>query len=343
MTVKPESSERKAATIYDVAALARVSHQSVSRLLKGEKVSEDTRVRVEAALEELNYRPNIAARSLATRRTNRIGALMYDMSQMGPLQLMTGAGAAARKAGYVLDIVSLDPSDDRSIQEAIRLVNQQDIAGILAFAPTNSMLRMLREATFRVPIYLEPESENDVTERPDVGIIAADQAIQHLLTQGHRQIVHISGPLDWPSARSRAAAYSRGIREAGGKPFDYFEGDWSAASGYERTREILASVPGVTAIFAANDQMALGALHALAELGIPVPEAVSVVGMDDAPDSRFYNPSLSTVPLNFQAQGQYAFEGLLARIEGRERTLPPDYIRTSFLQRGSSGPAPGRR
>lgn len=334
MTLKDRSSGRKAATIYDVATLAGVSHQSVSRLLKGDKVSGTTRGRVEAALKELNYRPNIAARSLATRRSNRISAVMYDLSQIGPLQFMTGAGAAARKAGYVLDIISLDPQDERSILEAIKLADQQDVAGVLAFAPTDLMLRMLKEATFQVPVFVESESHPG-------GSIAADRAIRHLLEFGHRRVAHISGPLNWSSARSRATAYAAAMQAAGAELFNCFEGDWSAASGYHRTLEILAAVPGVTAIFAANDQMALGTLHALAEQGIPVPGAVSVVGMDDAPDSRFYTPSLSTAPINFQAQGAHAFAALLARIEGREAALlQPTPSLMPFVKRKSSGPPP---
>lgn len=342
MTVKGRSSGRKAATIYDVATLAGVSHQSVSRLLKGDKVSGDIRGRVEAALKELNYRPNIAARSLATRRSNRISAMMYDLSQIGPLQFMTGAAAAARKAGYVLDIISLDPQDDRSILEAIKLADQQDVAGVLAFAPTDLMLRMLKESTFQVPVFVESECHpSDAQRRPSVGSIAADLATRHLLEFGHRRVAHISGPLNWSSARSRATAYSAALQAAGVESFNWFEGDWSAASGYQRTLEILAAVPGVTAIFAANDQMALGTLHALAEKGIPVPGAISVVGMDDTLDSRFYTPSLSTAPMNFQAQGAHAFAALLARIEGREAALPqPLPITTPFVKRNSSGPPP---
>ncbi len=333
---------RKAATIYDVAVAAGVSHQTVSRLLKGERVSKQSRDRIESALVELDYRPNLAARSLATRRSHRIGALMYEMNQLGPVQVMMGAAAAARKAGYVLDVVSLDPSDERSLREAISVVNQQDLAGILAFAPTDSMLRMLHATTFGVPVYVETEDDEDeYSHRPNVNANSANLATRHLLDLGHRSIAHISGPLDWPAARLRARAYTQAVEEAGAAPFPPFEGDWSAASGYRLAGEILDTIPGVTAIMVANDQMALGALHALAGRGLAVPGRVSVVGMDDVPESRFYNPSLTTIPMNFQTQGKYAFDSLLARMEGRPIPVKADVIKTELVQRSSSGPVPG--
>jgi DNA-binding LacI/PurR family transcriptional regulator len=331
---------RKAATIYDVAALARVSHQSVSRLLKGERVSERTRLRVEAALEELNYRPNWAARSLATRRSNRIGALMYGMDQIGPVLLMTGAGSAARKAGYVLDIVSSDPADPASVDDAIKLLKQMDVAGILAFAPTDALQEKLSGITFQVPVYVSDIEHAGHERGLDIGGIAARLAAQHLLSLGHRRIANICGPIQWSSARSRTQAFHGVLADAGLESEGDFEGDWSAASGYELTRRILSVAPRATAIFAGNDQMALGALHALAERDISVPEAISVVGIDNTPESAFYNPSLSTVPMNFQSEGQFAFQGLLARIEHVDPSSRPDFIQTRVIARASTGPAP---
>jgi LacI family transcriptional regulator len=293
VTARTENRFDQAPTIYDVARVAGVSHQTVSRLLKGQNISPDNRVRVEKALHDLDYRPNIAARNLATRQSHRIAALMYEMTQLGPIQIMGGASAAARKAGYVLDVVTLDPFDDQSINEAIRVVNQQDVAGILAFAPNDRMRERVDSTHFRSPLYLETEADDELDSRPNFNAIGADLATGHLLELGHVRIAHISGPLDWPSARIRAKSYTRALEARGLTPMPPFEGNWSAESGYQQTLAILSTDPLVTAIFAANDQMALGALHALAIRGIKVPDSVSVVGMDDTPEARFYNPSLS--------------------------------------------------
>lgn len=135
MSLMPEAEDAKPATMYDVARLAGVSHQTVSSLLKGkDRIRPELRERIEAALSELKYRPNMTARSLATRTSHRIGALVYDMHETGPRQIMAGAAQAARAAGYVLDTVSLDPHDGAGLAAGIIVLEQQDLAGILAFA-----------------------------------------------------------------------------------------------------------------------------------------------------------------------------------------------------------------
>lgn len=340
LTLSLENGAERAPTIYDVAKHAGVSHQTVSRLLKGQKISPAFKLRVDQALADLNYRPNLAARSLATRQSNRIATLMYEMGELGPIKIMQSASSAARKAGYVLDIVHLDPSDNGSLDEAIAILNQLDVAGILAFAPNDRTRAQLTSAQFRVPIYFEAENDDvdlQQSDRPNFNAIGAELAMNHLLDLGHRSIAHISGPLDWPSARLRARSYRESATRHQLPDLPVFEGDWSAESGFRRTVEILALGSKVTAIFAANDQMALGALHALAQQGVSVPGAVSVVGMDDTPEARFYNPSLSTVPMHFDVQGRYAFEAVLARINGNDVAVKTDYVHTALIQRASTG------
>lgn len=342
MTTQQGNTTARAATIYDVAKLAGVSHQTVSRLLKGERISPAYRERVEAALTELKYRPNLAARSLATRQSRRIAALVYEMGELGPMKILESASAAARGAGYVLDIVHMDPYDDESLSEAIDVAAKLDVAGILAFAPNDRMRAQLNQTPFRVPLYVETEddaAETD-TNRPNFNAIGAKLAVKHLVELGHTAIAHISGPLDWPSSRLRARSYREVLQAEGLRPVPVFEGNWSAASGYEQTLKILNSEPRFTAIFAANDQMALGALHALAQAKIPVPDAISVIGMDDTSEARYYTPSLSTIPMHFDIQGQYALESILDRISGRELPEKTEYVHTELVQRDSTGPAP---
>lgn len=338
-----ENGFERAPTIYDVAKHAGVSHQTVSRLLKGQTISPAFKVRVDQALAELNYRPNLAARSLATRSSNRIAALMYEMGELGPTRIMHSASTAARKAGYVLDIVHLDPLDSSSLAEAIAILNQLDVAGILAFAPNDRTRAQLTSTKFRVPIYFEAENDDDddsrQTERPNFNAIGADLAMNHLIDLGHHSIAHISGPLDWPAARLRARSYRRAAAAHGLTDLPVLEGNWSAESGYRRTIELLDLDLPVTAIFAANDQMALGTLYALAERGVSVPKEVSVVGMDDTAEARFYSPALTTVPMYFEKQGQYALEAVLARIHGKDVAVKTDYVHTMVIPRASSGAA----
>lgn len=337
-----ESGFERAPTIYDVAKHAGVSHQTVSRLLKGQNISPAFKVRVDQALADLNYRPNLAARSLATRQSNRIATLIYEMGEIGPVKIMQSASTAARRAGYVLDIVHLDSSDSTSLTEAIAILNQLDVAGILAFAPNDRTRAQLASTEFRVPLYFEAENDNgdlEQSDRPNFNAIGAELAMDHLIDLGHQAIAHISGPLDWPSARLRARSYRQRVARHHLFDLPVFEGNWSAESGYRRALEILKLDCAVTGIFAANDQMALGALHALSEKGVTVPRDISVVGMDDAPEARFYTPALSTVPMHFDIQGQYAFEAILSRIQGRDVAVKTDYVHTALIQRDSTGPA----
>jgi LacI family transcriptional regulator len=267
---------------------------------------------------------------------------MYEMGELGPMKILESASAAARRAGYSLDIVHMDPYDDESLIEAIDVATKLDVAGILAFAPNDRMRAQLNLTHFRVPLYVETEddeAEND-SNRPNFNAIGAELAVRHLVELGHTTIAHISGPLDWPSSRLRARSYKQ-VLEAEGLPVaSPFEGNWSAESGYRRTVEILESGLHATAIFAANDQMALGALHALAEADVAIPGAMSVIGMDGTPEARYYTPSLSTIPMHFDVQGQYAFEAILGRINGLELPEKTEYVHTKLMQRDSTGPVP---
>ena len=150
----------RAATIYDVARRAGVSHQTVSRLLGGfEGIRPQTRAKVESALRELDYRPNFAARSLTMGRSHRIGALTHEIDKIGPSRVIQGAAATARRAGYVLDIVTLDMADEIAIAKSLDLVRQQDLAGVLVLGSTDEMVSAFRKSRFRVPVHLSLDGE----------------------------------------------------------------------------------------------------------------------------------------------------------------------------------------
>jgi LacI family transcriptional regulator len=316
MTVPDEEVSAKRPTIYDVAREAAVSHQTVSRLLKGHNnIRPDLKIRIELAMGKLDYRPNFAARSLASRRSVLLGALVCDMSEVGPTKSAQGAAEAAREAGYFLDVLSVDPRDPGAIDNALALMRERDLAGLLIQATTDAIVERLDRLTFDWPVLVEREADDRVTghELSHNGV-GLTMLVEHLHGLGHRRFHHISGPLDWISARNRKKAYEDALRVYGLESYGMNAGDWSAASGYQA----VMSIPHIafTALVAANDQMALGAMLALHQRGLSVPAQVSVVGFDDLPEAAYFSPPLTTVAQNFRAQGRLAIDQLLRMIDG---------------------------
>lgn len=310
---------KRGATIYDVARLAGVSHQTVTRVLRGfEGIRPETRQRVQSALAELDYRPNMAARSLATNRSRRIGALVYELLQVGPSKTIQGASDAAREAGYVLDVVTVDPAADAAVESAFDAMRDADLAGILAFAPMDLLSDRILEARFSVPVLMEAQADLDAAaQHMSVSDQGMTQVVDHLVGLGHRRFFHVTGPLTWWASRNRVEAYEGALARHGAQSCGTLEGAWSAESGYAAGLEIPLD-QGVTAVVASNDQMALGVLRALAERGVPVPARMSVTGFDDMPESAYFQPPLTTVRLDYAHQGRAFMCRMLAQLEGRE-------------------------
>lgn len=335
------------ATIYDVAERAGVSHQTVSRFLRGfEGIRPETRAKVERALAELEYRPNSAARFLRLKRTNRIGLLADNMHQTGPAQTIAGATRAARELGYVTDIVSMDGSDEGSVRDALDLVLSQQIAGLVLTAQTAVARAAIDRREIDVPVardfgLLLAGSDESLNEH--AGVVAAE----HLADLGHTRVAYVSGPLQWLAARERLDGFSTAMEARGGRVVVTLEGDWSAESGYEIGRRLVAEQPigagsgsdGLTAIAVGNDAMAMGLLAALAEAGVSVPGDVSVMGNDDGPEARFMVPSLTTVNLDFGSEGALVVTSLIARIEGREPESALRFQAPRLVVRSSTAPA----
>jgi len=330
----------KAATIYDVAQAAGVSHQTVSRFLKGfEGIRPETRDRVVQALTDLGYRPNLTARSLKSGRSHRIGALTHEISQVGPSRIVEGASIAAREAGYVLDIVSLDTRNPRAVDEALALITQHDLAGVLALAVTDEMTRAFEATAFRVPAYVASESEGALDDpRGVLSRVGIPALVAHLAALGHRRLVHVAGPSVWSAARNRIHAYEGAVEAQGLHSAGILHGDWSAASGYRAIMD-LAHLPEATGYVVANDQMALGAMLALKERGLRIPEDVSIVGVDDIPEAAYFDPPLTTLRNDFEGQGRAAVFQLLARIE-HTAVSPAAVPPPPLVVRRSSGPVP---
>lgn len=307
---------RRLPRLEDVALLAGVSHQTVSRVVNNlPNVSNKTRERVQAAIAELGYRRNIAARSLVTRRSQTIGVLGTELSQYGPANTLLGVQDAAREAGYFVSIAALKGVGSESLGDAMRHFLDQGVEGIVALVPHIGTLQALDALTPDVPVVVVGSSgEGKFSGAMVDQKSGARLAVAHLTDQGHKRIGHISGPMDWVDAVARAEGWREALDEAGLPAELIMEGDWSASSGYRIGKE-LALTRSVTAIFVGNDQMALGLLRAFGEAGVRVPEDVSVVGFDDQPEAGYFTPPLTTIRQDFEALGRRCMDLMLARLD----------------------------
>jgi DNA-binding LacI/PurR family transcriptional regulator len=307
---------RRLPRLNDVAALAGVSHQTVSRVVNNHpNVSKGTRERVEAAISELGYRRNTAARSLVTRRSQTIGVLGSELSQYGPANTILGVEQAARDAGYFVSIAALKIVNRDTISDALRHFQDQSVDGVVVVVPHSETLSALDAMALDVPVVTVGSLGNETISGAMVDQKrGAELAVTHLIEQGHRRIGHISGPLDWIDGAARAEGWSQTMRAAGLEDDLLVHGDWSAGSGYTIGRQ-LARERSATAIFVGNDQMALGVLRAFSEAGISVPGDVSVVGFDDTPEAAYFVPPLTTVRQDFEELGRRCVDAMVGEIE----------------------------
>jgi DNA-binding LacI/PurR family transcriptional regulator len=310
----------------DVAELAGYSHQTVSRVLSGHpNVRAHTRARVMAAIQELGYRPNLAARALVTGKSQTLGVVCLNSILYGPASMLYAIEEAAQLADYWVTVASVRAFDRASLRKAIARLADQAVDGVVVIAPLASAREALQELPHDIPVVAvegDPEDYNALVRVDQVA--GARLATEHLLGLGHPTVWHVAGPSDWLDAQGRVAGWRSTLAAAGAEVIAPLAGDWSADSGY-RAGQLLARMPDVTAVFVANDPMALGLLRALHERGRRVPEDVSVVGFDDIPEAAYFNPPLTTVRQNFEEVGQRSLALLLDRIAGR-RDGPSDVV-----------------
>jgi DNA-binding LacI/PurR family transcriptional regulator len=327
----------RTSVMMDVARLAGVSHQTVSRVLNEHaNVRPQTRERVLAAMRELDYQPNSAARSLVTRRSRTLGIVTIDSTLFGPASMVYGIEQAARAAGYFVSIASIRTLSRASVLEAVNRLREQAVEGIVAILPKDSAAAAL--ASVPAGLALVGVGVGAAADVPMVGVdneAGARLATRHLLDLGHATVHHISGPSGWPEARERCAGWRATLREAGVLAPKVLVGDWSARSGY-RMGQRLAADRSVTAVFCGNDHMAMGVLRALAEVGRRVPEDVVVAGFDDIPEAPFMIPPLTTVRQDFAEVGRRSMARLVELTNGH-RTAERLRLAPTLIVRQSSG------
>ncbi|RIV37654.1 LacI family DNA-binding transcriptional regulator [Micromonospora radicis] len=327
----------------DVARLAGVSHQTVSRVLNGHpNVREQTRLRVQAAIAELGYRPNRAARALVTGRSQVIGVVAQNTTLYGPASLLAALEQTAAEAGFAVSVGSVRDLDHRSISAVVERHLAHRVAGIVVIAPVESAGEALEHLPKEVPLVTV-----DGDPRRPMPLVTVDQAAgaraatQHLLDAGHRTVWHVSGPSDWFDSAGRIEGWRAALLAAGAEIPPLVPADWSAAAGY-RCGQMLARMPDVTAVFTANDHLALGVLRALHEHGRRVPDDISVVGFDDVPEAAYFIPPLTTVRPDFDAVARASLEMLLAQIETDSGGALRETIAPSLVARQSVGKPPRR-
>ncbi len=329
------------ANIFDVAAAAGVSHQTVSRFLKGDPtVRPATRERIEEAVDRLGYRPNAAARALASRRTRTIGLITVGLPLYGPSSTTHGFNHAARAAGWDVSIAALEQTGAADVRHAVDALLGQDVQALVVVAPTPEVADALARVAADVPLVTTVPS--GIPDAVAVGIdhrAAAGRAVAHLADLGHREIVHVAGPADWIEAQERERGWREECERRGLPTPEVLHGDWTARGGAAIGRRLAASGTPA-AIFSANDQTALGLLAAFAEARVRVPGDVSVVGFDDIPEAAYFVPPLTTVRQDFAALGERLMHRLAALLDGTDAdAAEPPTLSAELVIRASTGPA----
>lgn len=333
-----EDDKARAATIFDVARLAGVSHQTVSRVLNElPNVRPATRDRVERAIRQLRYVPSQAARALVTRRSRTIGLITTGAPDYGPSSTALHFNQAARDARYAVIMASLLETDAASLRQAAEMLVRQNVEAVVLIAAHRSAVDAVQGIELGVPLVAVASEPAGALHRVWLDQFeGARRAVGHLVELGHREIRHIAGPADSMDAAERTRGWREVLAANGLVAREPLVGDWSPADGYRLGRR-LAAEPGFTAVFVGNDQMALGLVHALAEAGRRVPEEVSVVGFDDIPEAAHFWPPLTTVRQDFPELGRRCVDLLLGPTHDGAAPAAP-VIMPELIVRSSAGP-----
>lgn len=331
-----EAKRARSANIFDVARLAGVSHQTVSRVLNGlPNVRPATRERVEQAIAQLRYSPSPAARSLVSRRSRTIGLIAPAVSDHGPTRIAMHVSMAAHAARYSVDTITTVDDDPGSVQAAIESLLRQRVDAIVLIVMDIGVLEMVRGLDLSIPVVAAASSS-----RRSPLLVQIDQyrgaraAVRHLADLGHTRIAHIAGPARACDAVERVRGWRDELAGRGLPVVDLVYGDWTAAGGYRIGREMDLE-PGM-AIFASNDLTALGLMSALRERSLSVPDDISLVGFDDIPEAGYLYPPLTTVRQDFAALGGLMVQKVLVALEEGEDETTDTPLATHLVVREST-------
>lgn len=341
----PGGRRKQRVSMADVAKLAGVSSQTVSRVSNGHPgVIASTREQVLEAMRELGYRPNSAARALRYGQFNTIGVILHSLSTTGNSNTVQAIATQAAADGYAITLIPVDIPTQDNVLGAFTRMGELAVDAVIVFIEVH----LLDAGTVALP-----PGVHAVVVDSDAGdryrVVDTDQAggtrhaVNHLLELGHETVWHVTGPQSSYASQRRTHAWRTVLEEAGRPVPPPLHGDWSAESGYTAGLT-LAEEPDCTAVFAANDQMALGLLRAFQERGRAVPGEISVVGFDDTPDAACYLPPLTTVHQDFAEVGRRTVQEVLRQIH--ERDIPrsgTDIVSTHLVVRSSTAPPPLKR
>lgn len=328
----------------DVARLAGVSSQTVSRVSNGHPgVVAGTRERVLLAMKQLGYRPNSAARALRRGEFRTLGVILFTLATTGNIRTLEAIAVSAAERGYAITLQPVAVPTQTGVHGAFTRLGELAVDGIIVIMEVG----LLDAVTIALPPHVQvvvvdsdAGSRYSVVDTDQVG--GARLAVRHLLDLGHSTVWHLAGPAGSFAARRREQAWRETLAADWRTAPPVVRGDWSAQSGYSAGLE-LAERPDCTAVFAANDQMALGLLRALHERGRRVPREVSVVGFDDVPEAASFAPPLTTVHQDFAEVGRLCVAGVLRQIADGRMAPGEVLVPTRLVVRASTAPPPTRR
>ncbi len=330
----------RSVTLDDVAALAGVSYQTVSRVLNHSvQVSPRTRAKVEAAMQQLNYIPNRVAQQLAGKATRTLGLATSDLALMAPAQIASAIHERAAAQGYHLVIAMANAAGNA--QDTVNELLAQRVDALLINLPLDAeqAAQVQQQCGSKPVLFLDVEQHAAVSQCQYQSESGAQQAVEHLVALGHQQIGVLNGPESSASARARFTAWQRALSSHQLQPICVLHGDWSAASGYQALLQLLPDrLP--QALLVANDQMALGAMRALHQHGVKIPGEMSIIGYDDTAESAWYQPPLTTVRQDLQQLGAVSVDRLLAELAG-EAVQPLPLVTELILRETTAAPMQG--
>lgn len=310
----------------DIARIAGVSAQTVSRALNNSgRISAETRERILRVVDEAGYRRNAAARTLVNRRSGIIGIIVSDTDQYAPRLTMLGIESALRAHDYGVSLISFDHGDRDQARAALSQMAAQGVEAVVLIGGQLLEIDASDRDRLRVPLVtIRGDTDADPLSVGIDQVLGAELATNHLLDRGHSTVVHVAGPPDWLDASLREDGWKNALTERGREILPVrFKGDWTARGGYEIGNALLPDLRRgeTTALFVANDQMAMGVCRALIEAGLSVPGDVSIVGFDDLPEAGYYSPPLTTVRQDLAALGERAAGAVMGLISNDSQVI----------------------